>query len=138
MQLKMEKREWIRAQLIGARAELEIAKHHPYFGCDVCGPYGHTFHVCHSTVAKSIKALLYFYDREPEEIYDLKQLVALAAAVAPGFESCMNTVIALNHCGQLTETDFKYKPSEGEFNEAIQLAEELIAFVSAALPEDVR
>jgi HEPN domain-containing protein len=132
------KREWVRSQLIQARNELETAKHHRYFGCDVCGPYGHTFHVCHSTVAKSIKALLYYHDREPGEIYDLKRLVVLASAVAPGFESRMNTAIDLTRCGHLTETDFKYKPSDGEFKEAIQLAEELVAFVSAALPEDVR
>jgi HEPN domain-containing protein len=84
-----DKREWVRSQLIQARNELETAKRHTYFLCDVCGPYGHTFHVCHSAVAKSVKALLYFHDREPGEIHDLKRLVALAAAVAPGFESCI-------------------------------------------------
>jgi hypothetical protein len=50
----------------------------------------------------------------------------------------MTTVLALDHYGELTETDFEYKPSENEFNEAIRLAEELLAFVSAALPGDVR
>jgi hypothetical protein len=50
----------------------------------------------------------------------------------------MYAAIDLTRCGQLTETDFKYKPSGGELKEAIQLVEELVAFVSAALPEEVR
>jgi hypothetical protein len=45
----------------------------------------------------------------------------------------MSTAIDLTRCGQLTATDFKYKPSEGEFNEAIHWRE-LVAFVSATLP----
>lgn len=136
--MKKEKREWLRSQLFEARRELDMARRHPYFGCDVCGPYGHTFHVCQSAVAKAIKGFLRFHNHEPGEIYDLKRLVAMAAAEAPGFESCMNNVLALEQSGELTWKDFNYKPSESELNKAIQLAEELVAFVSSALLEDVR
>jgi hypothetical protein len=138
MRMKNEKRERVRAQLNQARRELDIAKHQPYFTCDVCGPYGHTFHVCHSSVANAFQGFLDFHDREPGEIHGLNRLVALAAEIAPGFGSCVDKVLAMYRCGELTEADFNYKPTESEYNEAIQLAEELIAVVSSALPEDVR
>ena len=61
MHLNKEEKELVRSQWIRARAELESTKHHPYFGCDVSGPYGHTW-ICFSCFAgrRSVKVAIRF------------------------------------------------------------------------------
>jgi hypothetical protein len=68
--------EVARAYFSKAQRELNLAKEHPNFVCDVCGPNGeHTFTACHQAATNAMRSLVSLQNRELPNIFDLKRLV---------------------------------------------------------------
>jgi HEPN domain-containing protein len=114
-----------------AQSELEFARRFPAYCCDVCGPYGHTFHACQIAAEKAIRGFLYFHNHQPVDSHNLKELVSFAAGYLPDFDSCIEKAISLDRYA-----DFNREPSKSELAEALTLAAQILALVESRIPED--
>ncbi|MBM3333701.1 HEPN domain-containing protein [Candidatus Sumerlaeota bacterium] len=94
---------------------------------------------CQQAAEKAVKGFLVFHDIRFEKIHLVGKLVALAATVVPQFAAYEERAEFLTPFA----TTFRY-PGEAldvafdEFEEALQNAEDLYAFVLSLLPKEVR
>jgi len=121
------RRQRLRECLAQARVELEFARQHPDFCCDVCGPHGHRFFACSSAAAKAVSGFLAFHHVDAKEIYNLPRLVTLAAGYSKDFDHCSEWATALSAYGAIDR-----EAKEGELEEALRLAEQIIGVVESA------
>lgn len=107
-------------------------------------PDGHldaAIYHCQQASEKALKGFLAFHDHELERTHDLKRLVQIAAADDSAFSRWRDAAITLTPYA----TAYRYpgesavlEPSREEFNEALRLTADLVAFVCSLLPPEVQ
>lgn len=122
------RKQRLRECLEQARAELEFARQHSDLCCDVCGPHGHRFFACSSAATKAVAGFLAFHHFDAKEIHNLPRLVTLAAGYAKDFDECKEWATSLSAYGALDR-----EAKDGELEEALRLAEQIIGIVESAL-----
>lgn len=120
-----------------ALGHLYSARDCPHFCCDVCGPYGHYFHLCKSASVSAVHGLLAFQGRTFEH-WNLKRLVDVAFENVTDREHCMGLAARIVACPDFDPGDDTGPPTQTERDEVFRLAEELVLRVISLLPEDVR
>ena len=90
---------------------------------------------------KAVKGFLALHDHRPERSHDVERLVELAQAYEARFADWEEAAITLTPYA----TAYRYpgesatlEPSRAEFDEALELAAELLNFVLSLLPNEVR
>jgi HEPN domain-containing protein len=131
------KREIVRAWMIKARNDLLAARQ---IGSLPDGPLDTAIYHCQQAAEKAIKGFLAFRDHRLERSHDIEHLVELASAYEPKFKLHEDAAIILTPYA----TAYRYpgesaalEPSRDEFNEAVELAAGILAFVSSVLPSDL-
>jgi HEPN domain-containing protein len=132
------KRELVLAWLIKARNDLTTARE---IGSLADGPLDTAIYHCQQASEKAVKGFLLFNDHRLERSHDVERLVELAADYEPSFTGYEETGIILTPYA----TGYRYpgestalEPSRTEFEEALKLSAELLAFVLSVLPQEVQ
>lgn len=132
------KRDLVRAWLIKARNDLDTAR-------QISGlPDGHldaAIYHCQQAAEKAVKGFLAFHDVELARTHDLRRLIQMTSSVDAAFSGWMDAAITLTPYA----TAYRYpgesgtlEPSRSEFDEALKLAADLVAFVCSSLPAEVQ
>ena len=91
---------------------------------------------CQQAAEKAVKAFLVFHDVRFEKTHNIALLVGSATKVDPRFASRSQAAEFLTPYASLFRyPDEEFEPSRKEFDEALQRAEELFAFVLSLLPQ---
>lgn len=93
---------------------------------------------CQQAAEKAVKGFLVFHDQSFERTHDVEVLVALALRYEAGFSAWREAAVRLTPYA----TEFRYpssllEPSRDEFEQAVEAASELYAFILSLLPPDV-
>jgi HEPN domain-containing protein len=93
---------------------------------------------CQQAAEKAVKGFLVFHDQPFEKTHDVGVLVALALRYDAGMSDWLEAAARLTPYA----TEFRYpsallEPSSGEFEQALEAARELNAFVLSLLPPEV-
>jgi HEPN domain-containing protein len=129
------KRELVQGWLIKARHDLAAARK---LAADP-DPYWDTaIYHCQQAAEKAVKGFLVFHDQRFEKTHDIQLLITLAAPLEAGFASWLDAAerltpyaAAFRYPGEVME------PDREEFDQALQAAAGLYAFVLSLLPEEV-
>src|SRR5437588_678914 len=123
------KRELIRAWLIKSRNDLTAACE---IGALPHGPLDIAIYHCQQAAEKAVKGFLAFHDHRLERSHDVERLVDLAESYKAGFAKWQEAAITLTPYA----TAYRYpgesttlEPSRAEFDEALELAINLVKFV---------
>ena len=132
------KRELVRAWLIKSRHDLETARQISTL------PDGHldaAIYHCQQAAEKALKGFLAFHEHELERTHDVRRLVQIASAHDARMSEWMDAAITLTPYA----TAYRYpgesailEPSRAEFDEALNLATDLVNHVLAQLPHEVQ
>ena len=132
------KRELVRAWLIEARHDFDTASQ---IGTLPDGHLDVAIYHCQQAAEKAIKGFLAFRDHRLERSHDVERLVELASGYEPGFKNHEDAAITLTPYA----TAYRYpgesvvlEPSRSEFDEALKLAANLVAFVCSLLPAETQ
>lgn len=132
------KRELIRAWLIKARNDLTTARE---IGALPGYPLDTAIYHCQQAAEKSVKGFLAFHDHRLERSHDVERLVGLAAGYEASFKDYVEHALILTPYA----TAYRYpgesatlEPSRVEFDEALELSGNLVAFVTSPLPQEVQ
>jgi len=132
------KRELVRAWLIKARNDLTTARQ---MGALPDGPLDTAIYHCQQAAEKAVKGFLALHDHRPERSHDVERLVELAQTYETRFAGWEEAAITLTPYA----TAYRYpgesatlEPSRAEFDEALELAADLLNFVLSLLPNEVR
>lgn len=132
------KRELVRAWLIKSRNDLTTARK---IGASPDGPLDTAIYHCQQAAEKAVKGFLAFHDHRLERSHDVERLVDLAAAYELEFRQYEDAAITLTPYA----TAYRYpgesaalEPTRAEFEEALNLADQLFAFAVSLLPKEVR
>ena len=131
------KRELVRAWLIKARNRLTTARE---IGALPEGPLDTAIYPCQQAAEKAVKGFLAFKDHRLERSHDVERLVELATASDTSFADWEDAAITLTPYA----TAYRYpgesstlEPGRDEFEEALKLATDLVAFVLSRLPAEI-
>jgi HEPN domain-containing protein len=105
-------------------------------------PEGHldaAIYHCQQAAEKAVKGFLAFRDHQLERTHDIERLVSLAMRYEPEFSLWIDAAITLTPYA----TAYRYpgllsEPTPNEFEEALNCAIGLVAFVFSLLPADVQ
>lgn len=132
------KRELVRAWLIKARNDLTTARQ---VSARPDGPLDTAIYHCQQAAEKAVKGFLAFHDHRLERSHDVEWLVDLASSYESSFKDCEDAAIHLTPYA----TAYRYpgesstlEPSRAEFEEALKLAGNLVAFTCSLLPPEVQ
>ena len=132
------KRELIRAWLIKSRNDLTAARE---IGALPHGPLDTAIYHCQQAAEKAVKGFLAFHDHRLERSHDVERLVDLAGSYHASFAKWQEAAITLTPYA----TAYRYpgesttlEPSRAEFDEALELAINLVNFVLLLLPKEVQ
>jgi HEPN domain-containing protein len=132
------KQELVRAWLIKSRNDLTTARQ---IGALPDGPLDTAIYHCQQAAEKAVKGFLAFHDHRLERSHDVERLVALSAVYDASFLNWEDAAITLTPYA----TAYRYpgesatlQPGRVEFDEALQLATNLVAFVRSLLPAEVQ
>jgi HEPN domain-containing protein len=105
------------------------------------GPLDTAIYHCQQAAEKAVKGFLAFHDHRLERSHDVERLVDLATAYEANFKHYEEAAITLTPYA----TAYRYpgestslEPSRAEFEEALKLASELVAFTGSLLPTEVQ
>ena len=129
------KQQLVQSWLIKAQRDLDTARK---LSADP-DPYLDTaIYHCQQAAEKAIKGFLVFHDQRFEKTHDLETLISLAIPFGAGFSSWLDAgerltpyAAAFRYPGEILE------PDQVEFDQALQAAEGLYAFVLSLLPRIV-
>jgi HEPN domain-containing protein len=128
------KRELVRAWCIKAQNDLAAAR---AIAASPDGPLDAAIYHCQQAAEKAVKGFLALKDHRLERSHDVERLVKLASAYDPQFLNYEDAAITLTPYA----TAYRYpgesavmQPDRGEFDEALKLADEILAFVLKSLP----
>ena len=131
------KRELVRAWLIKARNDLITARE---LGALANGPLDTAIYRCQQAAEKAVKGFLAFHDHRLERSHDIERLVGLAQAYEPRFSGYEDAAITLTPYA----TAYRYpgesatlEPSRAEFDEALNLAGNMMNFVLSLVASEV-
>jgi len=127
-----EVRNWLRkAQHDLASARKLSQRPDPYLDTAV-------YH-CQQAAEKAVKGFLTLHENRFERTHDVEVLVSLAAGIEPRFAQWVGAGQMLTPYAAI----YRYpgdmlEPDQSEFDEALQMAEGLVAFVLSVLPAEVQ
>ncbi len=131
------RREMVRAWLIKARNDLDAARQ---LGSHPEGHLDTAIYHCQQAAEKAVKGFLAFNDHRPVRTHDMEPLVVLACGYETGFATWKPAAAMLTPYA----TAYRYpdesavlEPSREEFEAALKLAGDFVAFVSSRLPPEV-
>lgn len=93
---------------------------------------------CQQAAEKAVKGFLVFHNREFPKTHDIRKVIVLAEAFEPGFAAWLSAAELLTpYATVFRYTDDILEPSQDEFDQALQSADDLYAFVLSLLPTEV-
>jgi HEPN domain-containing protein len=132
------KRELVRVWLIKARNDLDTASQ---IGSLPDGHLDTAIYHCQQAAEKAIKGYLAFHDHDLQRTHDLRRLIQVASGRDTAFSNWMDTAIILTPYA----TAYRYpgesstlEPGRPEFDEALKLASDFLAFVCSLLPTELQ
>lgn len=96
---------------------------------------------CHQAAEKALKAFLVQHDIVFEKTHNLTMLVELCKEVEPEFKNLLDAASSLTPYAtafRYPDEFFEPEPAKEQFNEALQQAEQIFAFVIKRLPQNVQ
>jgi HEPN domain-containing protein len=130
------KRQLVQSWLIKAQHDLAAARKlssapDPYLDTAI-------YH-CQQAAEKAVKGFLVFHDQEFDKTHNIQLLVTLAAPFEKAFSSWLEAAerltpyaVAFRYPSEILE------PDQSEFDQAVEAAEGLLAFVLSCLPPSVQ
>lgn len=92
---------------------------------------------CQQAAEKAVKGFLVFHHRDFPKTHDIRKVVSLAETIEPGFAAWVSAAELLTpYATVFRYTDDVLEPSRDEFDQALQSAHDLYAFVLSLLPSE--